>query len=193
MCAPRRERVFGHVQAWSRIEMGANVNTCFPFHASHEARSAQSIIMATMPPTTLTHSSSPTIQHISDIHSNTPTQDSQPDELSSSMFAYLKRITLEALGLEEIGYESESDDGEEGDGPVELAASDELLSNSMTDKEATLPQYGYRAMLQLAEAKTQIAQLQELCEEQQTVNTRLQVSCLADTMSRYLTFSLLVG
>ena len=85
--------------------------------------------------------------------------------------AYLKRITLETLGLQEITYDDDDDDAAADDADAD---SDE--DTPRTHHEPSLPQYGYRAILQLAEAKTQIAQLQDLCEEQQKMNTTLQVS-----------------
>lgn len=44
-----------------------------------------------------------------------------------------------------------------------------------TSPQDSLPEYGYRALIQLAEAKNQINQLQELYEEQQKNNIKLQV------------------
>lgn len=43
-------------------------------------------------------------------------------------------------------------------------------------RSETLQRYGYRAIMQLAEARGQISKLQELCEEQQQLNAKLQVS-----------------
>jgi hypothetical protein len=40
----------------------------------------------------------------------------------------------------------------------------------------TLPNYGYRAIMQLAEARCQVTKLQELYDEQQQLNSKLQVS-----------------
>ncbi len=93
------------------------------------------------------------------------------------MLSFLHQI------LDTGGHDEDSDtDSSTADNEDEPTHVDTPLSPTFTDMDEqarceTLRRYGYRAIMQLADAKCQISKLQELCEEQQQLNAKLQVSC----------------